>query len=28
LLQLRAAVASNDWNNRWKTAVLNAICNA
>ena len=28
LLQLRAAIASNDWNSRWKTAVLNAICNA
>jgi len=27
LLQLRAAIASNDWNSRWKTAVLNAICN-
>lgn len=26
LLQLRAAAASNDWNTRWKTAVLNAIC--
>jgi hypothetical protein len=28
LLQLRAAIASNDWNNRWKTAVLNAIHNS
>lgn len=28
LLQLRVAIASNDWNSRWKTAVLNAICNA
>lgn len=25
LLQLRAAIASNDWNDRWKTAILTAI---
>jgi len=24
LLQLRAAIQSNDWNNRWRTAILNA----
>ena len=25
LLQLRAAIGSNDWNQVWKTAVMNAI---
>lgn len=25
ILQLRAAISSNDWNNRWQTAVLTAI---
>jgi hypothetical protein len=25
LLQIRAAIASNDWDSRWKTAILNAI---
>jgi hypothetical protein len=25
ILQLRAAIASNDWNKIWKTAVINAI---
>ena len=26
LLQLRAAIGSNDWDKIWKTAVMNAIC--
>ncbi len=25
LLQLRAAITSNDWNSKWQTAVLNAV---
>jgi hypothetical protein len=24
VLQLRASIHSNDWDNKWKTAVLNA----